>query len=269
MTLNKKLDDKIQSSEIKKTEFPQIELKNPYRVDVFVTNLLLLPNAYFSKKGIVKVQIGNITVLDESPAGTYERNKSIQISLNEEILKRDESIKIWFWNGIDANKVTLSALAKISDNPNDTSQAGETWSADEINNIISDNSIQNTIQFLSDVLSGKLDVLDDSVSNIDVTVDQTDVIDKLQGVIDSVDLENIELKAKLDSIISATQSEHSSAFQVKIADLIDSLPDSPDNVGILEELQGIKTQVGQEHSADTISKIQELITALPDSPDNV
>ena len=237
--LNKKLDDKVTSDEKKKTELPQIELKNPYRVDVFVTNILLLPDAFFSRKGQVTVKVGDITVLDESDAGTYERNKSIQISLNEEILKRNESIKIWFWNGIDDDAVTITALAKISENPSDTSQTSDTWNSDEIDRLVSSNYIDRPIQFLSDTLSGKLD-----------------------SVKSSVDSENVDLQAKIQSLINSLPASPANADIIaKLQALINVLPDSPDNAGLLAALNGIITSVDDENT-DLQAKLQNIYHSI-------
>ena len=302
-TLNKKFDKKVTSDEKKKTELPQIEFKNPYRGDLFVTNILLLPDVFFSRKGQVTVKVGDITVLDESDAGTYERNKSIQISLNEEILKRNESIKIWFWNGIDndTDKITLTALAKISTNPSDTSQASDTWSSDEINRLISESYVDNSTFFLSDILSLKLDDVKSSVDseNVDLQAKiqslinslpdspaNEDIIAKLTSVISSVDSENVDLQAKiqslinslpdspanediiakLTSVISSIDSENVD-LQAKIQSLINSLPDSPANEDIIAKLDSIKSSVDTTDS-DITTKLQAVISALPDSPAN-
>ena len=264
-TLNKKFDKKVTSDEKKKTELPQIEFKNPYRVDVFVTNILLLPDVFFSRKGQVTVKVGDITVLDESDAGTYERNKSIQISLNEEILKRNESIKIWFWNGMadDTDKITLTALAKISKNPSDTSQASDTWSSDEINRLISDSYVDNSTSFLSDTLSLKLD---DVINSIDTT--DSDITTKLQAVINALPVSpaNADIIAKLNLIKSSVDTTDLD-ITTKLQAVINALPVSPANADIIAKLNLIKSSVDTT-DLDITTKLQAVINALPVSPAN-
>ena len=76
-----------------------------------------------------------------------------------------------------------------------------------------------------------------------------------------------ELSGKLIDVKSSVDDENTD-LQAKIQALINSLPDSPDNAGLLAALNGIITSVDDENT-DLQAKIQALINSLPDSPDNV
>ena len=208
-----------------KPDTPQFLLKNPQKKQLWVNSIELTPNSFFARKGKIVIKINGDFILPESEAGSYQRYKLFHVPLDKQELFKQKKIEIFVWNGIDDDEVQLSVNVLLSEESSNIPLAGVPTDTETLNRDISDSYIDRPIQFLSNTLSGKLD-----------------------SVKSSVDSENVDLQAKIQS-------------------LINSLPASPANADIIAKLAGVISSVDSEKT-DLLAKLQALINSLPDSPDN-
>ena len=208
-----------------KPDTPQFLLKNPQKKQLWVNSIELTPNSFFAKKGKIVIKINGDFILPESEVGAFQSYKLFHVPLDKQELFKQKKIEIFVWNGIDDDEVQISVNVLVSEEFSNISLAGIPTDSETLNRDVSDDYVDNSTLFLSDILSLKLD-----------------------DVKSSVDSENVDLQAKIQS-------------------LINSLPDSPANDDIKEKLDLIKSSVDTTDS-DITTKLQAVINALPDSPAN-
>ena len=208
-----------------KPDTPQFLLKNPQKKQLWVNSIELTPDSFFAKKGKIVIKINGDFILPESEVGAFQSYKLFHVPLDKQELFKQKKIEIFVWNGIDSDEVQISVNVLISEEFSNISLAGIPTDSETLNRDVSDDYVDNSTLFLSDILSLKLD-----------------------DVKSSVDSENVDLQAKIQS-------------------LINSLPDSPANDDIKAKLDSIKSSVDTTDS-DITTKLQAVINALPDSPAN-
>ena len=264
MTFQKTVPAGATTSVKERPDTAQIIITNPLKQDIFVNAILLSFNAFFSQFGKMEIKINQITKL--SPENQdFSQRKSYSVPLNNQPLRRGETIEIFIWNPDiqSSDSIKISAQISISELSSSDVLNPDSLTTEELQNQISDSFVDKSIQFLEASLLGKLS---DVITSVDD--ENTDLQAKIQALInvlpDSPD--NAGLLAALNGIITSVDDENTD-LQAKIQALINSLPDSPDNANIIAELQAIVDSV-DSISLDfvtLISLLAEIQTAIDNS----
>ena len=179
---------------------PNHTITNPIKQDVYVNSIEITPDAYFSRKGKIRILINDTVILKELEVGAYSGQKLFQIPLDNQILNKQSKIEFFVWNGLDRDKVSLSVNLQISDQPSSVVFSGIPTNVDELNSLISDNYISQQTQFQLD----KLDSLIDSVDEISVSSETIpQAITQIQEELDSIPTPTGSYLTALNGIHSA------------------------------------------------------------------
>ena len=303
MVFQRAFNEEITSRAIKRPDTPDYTIENPLAKDIFVHTMQFLFDGYFSARGILMVEINGVVVAKPNKVGAFRKSKTLQIPLSNQPLNRNETIKIYVWNGADNSEIKVSVSCLISESASGIAVNETPRTTKELNEEVSDNFIDAQTQFTLN----KLDELKTAVEGVtvdvttgDVTIDQSAVIEKLQAILDGLPAspDNTELQALIthlensndvntDNTInllrliqaSLPASPDNSDIIAELENLIAALPASPDNSDIIAELTEVKNAIdGIDVDVTTgainlnqdqvIAKIQTLIDSLPASPNN-
>ena len=120
------------SKERKKPIKPQIEIFNNGKTDEYVNGIELTFDSYFTLFGTVEIVIGDRKILYDNDAEDFKQYRVFPVPVNSEVLKPYESIKIFVWNPLSDDKVTLAANIDIHDEPAISTLSGQAIDHDSI-----------------------------------------------------------------------------------------------------------------------------------------
>lgn len=120
------------SNETKKPTTPQIEIFNEGKRNQYVNGIELTFDSYFTLYGTVEIVIGDQKILFGNEAEDFKQYRVFPVPVNSEVLKPYESIKIYVWNPLNENIVTLTANVDIHDDPAISTLSGQAIDNDAI-----------------------------------------------------------------------------------------------------------------------------------------
>ena len=291
MVFQRAFNEEITSRAIKRPDTPDYTIENPLAKDIFVHTMQFLFDGYFSARGILMVEINGVVVAKPNKVGAFRKSKTLQIPLSNQPLNRNETIKIYVWNGADNSEIKVSVSCLISESASGVAVNETPRTTKELNEEVSDNFIDAQTQFQLD----KLDAIKTAVDNVsvdvttgDVTIDQSAVIEKLQAILDGLPaspnntiLENLITHLETSNDVNAANTNNILSFIrlslpaspdnsdiiAALQTLIASLPASPNNADIIAELETIHNLL---FTSDTniINILHEVRDGLPASPNN-
>jgi hypothetical protein len=111
---------RIETSNTKKPNIPDYELKNPLDAQLFVNGIVLIADSYFQLKGKCVVLVNGAPVFNEQDSESFKDVNEIPIALTQKTLGRSQKIEVFVWNSVDSDKVALSINLKLGENQDDT-----------------------------------------------------------------------------------------------------------------------------------------------------
>ena len=137
MTFSKSILKKINTSDTKRPNSPQITIKNPLKIDTIVNGIELILSAEFSKKGELLILINDVPVFNENDSNQFVGYAKYPIPLGK-MLKNSSDIKIFAWNGTDSNSLEMSMNLSISETPEVFNSQAVPLGKDVFNRVISE-----------------------------------------------------------------------------------------------------------------------------------
>ena len=105
----------IDTSDVKMPQSPQLKFKNPLKKNIFVNSIVLTGGIGFLTRGKVFVTINDVAIFSPSKKLQFKNTPSISIPLNEKILPLGKSVKVFAWNDVDSQQISLSVEVKFSE----------------------------------------------------------------------------------------------------------------------------------------------------------
>lgn len=107
--------DVIDTALVKKPASPQLKFTNPLKKDIFVNSIVLSGGVGFLTRGKVLVTVNDVPVFSPKTALQFKNTPSISIPLNDKPLLRTKSVKVFAWNSVDTDSISLSVEVKMSE----------------------------------------------------------------------------------------------------------------------------------------------------------
>lgn len=117
MGFEKTIVKTITISDVQIPDTPQISIKNPTNIPIFVNSIALISDISFTTRGKVVVVVGGSNVFepDDSNDLQFKNRPSIPIPLNNKQIDPSETIDVFAWNSIDTNPISLTVEIQLSE----------------------------------------------------------------------------------------------------------------------------------------------------------
>lgn len=104
------IPSRVSTSLTERPNTPTIEIKNPYKKDIRITNLSFVPDANFKLYGSLEVMVNEVPKLRGKSASTFLDVGVINVPLPEGgiVLKRNKSVEIRIWTSVGTVFLTTS-----------------------------------------------------------------------------------------------------------------------------------------------------------------
>ena len=288
------INESLTSSADKKQDEPNYEYYNESSVNKYLSNIRILPNAYFSLFGVVRVEIGARTIVQAGKAGDFKLKDNASINVINEIVKPYEKLQIFIWNGKDKQAIQAIFTFSLSEELQTVASYEGARNQLELNqevSVLEQKTNQDIINSIGELLTETEKVKNAvETQDLSVNVDNTRVVNKLQEVLDGLpnSPDNTDLINKLQSVIDNLPDSPSNA---EILTLLNQLKQSSqiqetrlrgidDNTGsvkintfnnekqLREIKEAVENQVVNLNDVNIVNKLQEVLDGLPTSPDN-
>lgn len=105
--------DRTTTNVQEKPDKPQTEFSNPFKRDVILSSLSVVPNANFQTKGKALIKIGDNSFTISGAALTDVDSVNIPLPASGVKVERDDKIQVFIWNTVDNTDITLTSLVGL------------------------------------------------------------------------------------------------------------------------------------------------------------
>ena len=155
MVFQKSITKKIETTDTKRPDAPQVTIRNPLDKETFVNGIELVLEPEFSQKGKMIILVNDVSIFDENDSEGFFGYAKYPIPLNK-MLKRSNDIKIFAWNGTDTNTIKMRFNVSISENPEPFQSQAVPLGRDVLNTVVSEGEIIFPLADYKDVEQTKL-----------------------------------------------------------------------------------------------------------------
>jgi len=136
MTYEESIEKNITTSDTTRPNTPQVKIRNPQDVDIFVNLIEVLPNVDFALKGKLIILINGIPVLDDS-SDSFRQYSKYPLSLGKK-LERGQYVEIFAWNNTDTDSLHCDFNIHLSSEQKQIPSVAIPLTQDQKNNAVSD-----------------------------------------------------------------------------------------------------------------------------------
>ena len=140
MVFQKSIPKKITTSLTSRPSTAQIVIENPLDEDIFINGIEIIPDAEFSKKGILIILINEVPVFDKNDSEALFGYAKFPVPLGK-TLRRSNDIQIFAWNGEDSNEINVRFNLSLSKVLQPFNSQAETLGKDVFNQLVSQTTV--------------------------------------------------------------------------------------------------------------------------------
>lgn len=116
MTFQKTFPKRIKTTDTKKPNQPNYELKNPLKQKIFITKIEIIPSYVFAENGKMMITVNDVPIFDTSDEDDIFTDVQVyNVPLESKNLERDSKIKIFAWNDFNSDEIACTINITLAD----------------------------------------------------------------------------------------------------------------------------------------------------------